>query len=456
MENYAIVILLFPGKKERTTMAKHLSLDERNIIAQRLNEGCSFKAIANELGKNCTTISREVQSHLVFKKAGTPGRSFNACKHRFSCQERHVCTDCPGRKTYSYCKSCRLCNSVCKLFEPDVCHKLAKAPYVCNGCSKRNSSCTLEKRLYQPLSAHAEYLSVLSEARTGLSLSEAEIAHLDSIVSPLLRKKQSLHHICTNHPDSIMVSESTLYRLVDYNLFQARNIDMPRKVRYARRKKKKDYKVDKACRIGRTYQDFLTFCQSHPDLPVTQMDSVIGSAGGKALLTIHFVKAECMLAFLRDANDSRSVIDIFEKLYLELRPDIFTGLMPVLLGDNGSEFSNPKALEFDRQGNRRTHVFYCDASAPYQKGSAERNHEFIRMFIPKGSSFDDYTQQDISLMMDHINSYSRAGLGNKCPYEMMGFFYGNKMLDLLGCHRIAADSVTLDKSIFRQEGSSNA
>lgn len=437
-------------------MAKHLTLDERNIIAQRLNEGCSFKAIANELGKNSTTISREVRFHLVFKKAGAPGRAFNACRHRFSCQERHICTDCPGRKTFSLCKNCRVCNSVCKRFEPDICQKLSKAPYVCNGCSKRNTSCTLEKRLYQPLTAQAEYRSTLSETRTGLSLSEAEIARLDSIVSPLLRKKQSLHNICLNHSDTIMVSESTLYRLVDYNLFQARNIDMPRKVRYARRKRKKDYKVDKACRIGRTYQDFLTFCQARPDFPVTQMDSVIGNAGGRVLLTIHFVKAECMLAFLRDANDSQSVIDIFEKLYLDLSPDIFTNLMPVLLGDNGSEFSNPNALEFDRQGNRRTHVFYCDASAPYQKGSAERNHEFIRMFIPKGASFDNYTQQDISLMMNHINSYSRAGLGNKSPYEMMEFLYGNKILDLLGCRPIAPDDVTLDKSIFRKEDSSHA
>lgn len=200
-------------------MAKHLTLDERNIIAQRLAEGCSFKAIANELGKNCTTISREVQSHLVFKKVGSPGRTFNTCKHRFSCQ------------------------------------KLSKPPYVCNGCTKRTTSCTLEKRLYQPVTAQAEYRSVLSEARTCLSLSEAEIAHLDNIVSSLLREKQSLHNICVNHPDSIMVSESTLYRLVDYNLFQARNIDMPRKVRYACRKKKKNHKVDKPCRIGRTYQD---------------------------------------------------------------------------------------------------------------------------------------------------------------------------------------------------------
>lgn len=437
-------------------MAKHLTLDERTMIAQRLNEGCSFKSIANELGKNCTTISREVQNHLVFKKVGSPGKTFNACKHRFSCQERYICTDCPGRKTFSLCKNCKLCNSVCKRFEPDICQKLSKPPYVCNGCAKRNTSCTLEKRLYQPVIAQAEYRSVLSEARTGLSLSEAEIAHLDSIVSPLLRKKQSLHHICSNHSDTIMVSESTLYRLVDYNLFQARNIDMPRKVRYSRRKKKKEYKVDKTCRNGRTYQDFLTFCQSHPELPITQMDSVIGKPGGKVLLTIHFVKTECMLAFLRNTNDSRSVIDLFEKLYLALCPDIFSTLIPVLLCDNGSEFSNPKALEFDKQGKRRTHVFYCDASAPYQKGSAERNHEFIRMFIPKGTSLDDYTQQDISLMMDHINSYGRASLGNKCPYEMMEFLYGKKVSELLGCHRIAADEITLDNSIFRREEPFNA
>lgn len=154
----------------------------------------------------------------------------------------------------------------------------------------------------------------------------------------------------------------------------------------------------------RTYKDFLDFCNARPGLPVTQIDSVEEKKGGEVLLTIHFVKAECMLAFLRDSNDSRSVIDIFERLYLELRPDIFMNLMPVLLGDNGSEFSDPKALEFDRQGNQRTHVFYCDPSASFQKCSAERNHEFIHMFIPKGTPLDNYTQKDISLMMDHINS----------------------------------------------------
>lgn len=93
---------------------------------------------------------------------------------------------------------------------------------------------------------------------------------------------------------------------------------------------------------------------------------------------------------------------------------------------------------------------------PYQKGSAERNHEFIRMFIPKGTPLDDYTQEDINLMMNHINSYSRASLGNKCPYEMMEFLYGQDILKLLYCQRITPDEVTLNSSIFKKGGNENA
>ena len=158
-----------------------------------------------------------------------------------------------------------------------------------------------------------------------------------------------------------------------------------------------------------------------------------------------------MLAFRREYNDSQSVIDIFNQLYELLGHDQFTCLFRVCLPDNGSEFSNPKAIEFNDQQLRRTRIFYCDPSAPYQKGSAERNHEFIRMFIPKGTDIGLYNQAQINLMMDHINSYCRESLGNRSPYETFAFLYGQKVLDLLGCHRIPPQSVTLNRSIFRKE-----
>ena len=433
-------------------MAKyeHLTLEDRCTIAAMLKNGDSFRTIGNAIGKDPSTISKEVRNHLVFSQTGCLGHAYNNCSHRRGCNEAWICDDCKHTRVASRCWACSQCNSFCDKYESASCTKLLKPPYVCNGCPDKHHSCTLEKKLYVAKAAQDEYTSMLSECRTGISLSEEEVQHLDSIVSPLIFQGQSLHHICVNNKDSVMISESSAYRLVDSGLIAARNIDLPRKVRFSRRKKKNVFKVDRSCRIGRTYEDFLSFVKAHPDLPVTEMDSVEGKKGGKVLLTIHFVKAECMLAFLRDANDSQSVIDVFDKLYSELGPDVFTRLMPVLLGDNGSEFSNPSRIEMDQQGNQRTHVFYCDPSAPYQKGSAERNHEFIRAFIPKGKSMDGYTQVQIRRMMDHINSYGRPELGDKCPYEMMEFLYGDKILGLLGCTRIAPNDVTLNDSVFKE------
>lgn len=193
-------------------------------------------------------------------------------------------------------------------------------------------------------------------------------------------------------------------------------------------------KVDKSCRVGRSYADFLSFLEGWPDCPVVQLDSVEGRKGGKVLLTIHFVKCEFMLAFLRDRNTAASVFDVIERLYWQLRPDRFQKLFPLLLTDNGSEFSNPAALEIDAEFDHRTRVFYCDPSAPYQKDAAENNHEFIHRILPKGTGFDNLTQDDVNLMMDHINSYSRANLGNHSPYEMFRLFYGQEILELLGAH----------------------
>ena len=426
---------------------KHLTLEERIIIANSLDKHCSFKAIGAELGKDCTTISKEVRNHRVPKKTGAWGKAFNNCMLRKNCDHRRLCSPCSSNR---YCWSCKKCTSICKDFVEEKCSRLLSAPYVCNGCPSLKS-CTLEKWFYHAAAADMEYKTLLSEAREGISLSEREIQHLDSIVSPLILKGQSINHICHNNKDSIMVSESTVYRLIDYNVFSARNIDLPRKVRYSKRRVKKHAKVDKQCRINRTYEDYHTFLSNNPDLPITEIDSVEGKKGGKVLLTIHFVKAEFMAAYLRDSNDSQSVIDIFNRLYLELRCDRFMELMPVLLADNGTEFSNPAAIESDGQGGKRTHMFYCDPSAPQQKGSAERNHELIRCCIPKGASLDLYTQRDIDLLMSHINSYCRPSLANRTPYEMMTFLYGEGIPELFGIQKIEPNEVTLNPSVFQRE-----
>lgn len=443
--------LRFPAKR-RTAMEKqkHMNLEIRTIIKEELDKGSSFALIGTITGKDPTTISKEVRSHAVTEQSGAFGRGFNDCSFNFisGCDLRHVCTNCTHKSRP--CWSCGECRENCSRYEKYPCPKLEKPPYVCNACKSRNK-CTLEKKYYRALSAQTEYENTRTESRSGFAVSEAELKHLDSLISPLLRQGQSLHHISVNHSDELMVSERTLYTYVNNGLFSSRNIDMPRTVRMRPRKKKSSgFKVDKKCRIGRTYNDYGTFINDNPDIPVRQCDSVEGIKGGAVLLTVHFVQPPLQLAFLRKANDSQSVTDAFNGLYDTLGPDMFMELFPILLCDNGSEFSNPGAIEFDQHERQRCRVFYCNPNAPYEKPNCENNHEMIRRIIPKGTDIGKYTQDQINLMMSHINSYARKSLGNKSPYEVFAFQYGEEILKAFGLSKIPADEIVLSPALLNK------
>ncbi len=430
---------------------KHMVLDDRYEIYHGLNKQMSFKAIGVLIGKDCTTVSKEVKNHLKFEKKGAQGRPFCDCIYRSTCvQYNDRCPSC--RHTYrSLCSKCGLCTIHCGKYEQEICAKLLKAPYVCNGCSDRNS-CTLEKRIYDPKFAHKEYVFTLRESRSGVNLTQAEMDYIDSLISPLLKNGQSLHHIMVNNPGKIPFCEKTAYHYVDIGLFDARNIDMPRKVRLRPRQNKSvALKVDKSCRIHRTYDDFQLFRSDHPSMPLVEIDSVEGIKGGAVLLTVHFVLSKLQLAFWREHNDSVSVTEAFRQMYSILGHDRYSKLFPLILGDNGTEFSDPKALEFIGGTNDQiSHVFYCDPSSAYQKGACEVNHEMIRRVIPKGTDLGLYSQEQIKLMMDHINSYSRPELGDKSPYEMFEFYYGHEILDLLEINRIEPNEIILKPELLKK------
>ena len=432
-------------------MSNFFTYEERLELQKFLKESLSFKEISRRLSKNPTTISREVRKYGSEVATGYPGFPFNACKNRFTCRKKDVCGKSCTRKSTIYCKLCSSCNASCSDFIEEICTARFRVPYVCNGCDTL-SKCTLIKNIYDAEHAHIKAHETISESRSGLCVSENEIARLNAIISPLAQKGQSVHQIYATHEDELMCSEKTIYNYIDACLFDVRNIDLPRKVKFRERYKKPEFKVDKGCRIGRNYEDLNAFLDKNPDTSVVQMDSVIGSKGGKCLLTIHFVDTSLMLAFLRDANTSQSVIDIFNTLEVNIGNETFKRLFPVILTDNGSEFSNPKVIEYgyEKYGGLRTRIFYCDAGRPYQKGAIEVNHELIRRVLPKGSSFNNLAQEDISLMMNHINSYKRKKLNNRTPYETFSFYHGEEVLHKLGCTPVAASDIMLKPALLKK------
>ena len=432
------------------TKHEHLTLTTRRTIESSLDNRLSFKKIAAEIGADCTTISKEVRLRKEITHTGAPYRKFNNCIHRKTCKHRLVCpttNDCGSRK---HCAACGKCIPFCSEYEADLCSKLLHPPYVCNGCQERNS-CVLEKAIYSASQAHHQYTENRSNSRKGITCTEEELIELDKLISPLIQQGQSVHHIYINHRDEIMFAERSIYRFVDSNILTARNIDMPRVVRFKpRRSNHTEFKVNKRCREGRTYKDYLEYMSEHPGTATVQMDSVIGAGHAPVLLTILFTTADCMLAYLRHSNNAKSVTDIFNDLYELLGDTLFKQLFPVILTDNGPEFTDPEAIERAPDGSLRTRIFYCDPGRPDQKGAIENNHTLLRRILPKGTSFSGLTQEQIALTMSHINSYTRQKLGNKTPIDMFSLLYGSDILPKLGITKVDADDLLLRPLLLKR------
>lgn len=430
-------------------MAKHLTYDDRLEIERLIKLNFSLSEISRELNRHKSTISREITLRSTIDRKGCYGRNYNACVYRYDCVMNEICNEKICKKKYKYCRFCNKCNDFCEYFKESICERLQSTPYVCNNCDNRNK-CTLKKCFYLAKMAQKDYEGLLVESRLGIESSPEEIGRLDEIIKPLIDQGHSVHHILANNKDSIMVCEKTIYKYIEVGALSVKNIDLPRKVRYRPRKKKQmGYKVDKKCLEDRRYEDYLSFIDENKDIATVQMDTVEGKKGGKVLLTIHFVDTSFMLMFIRDSNDSKSVTDCFEMIYEAIGKDHYTKLFPVILTDNGSEFSNPEKIEKVNDKEKLTSIFYCHPYAAYQKPEVENNHELIRRVIPKGKSMDTFNQQDITLLMSHVNSYVRKKLNDQSPFDAFSSRYGFKLINSLGIARINPNDIILKPSLLK-------
>jgi IS30 family transposase len=420
---------------------KHLTMEDRQRIMQKLNAECSFRKIAKDLGKSPTTISQEVKKNRTVQCSGTHGWSHNPCRHRRNCPERLLCGKLYCKKmSCAYCKEG--CSPRCPSFEREDCPKLEKPPYVCNGCKTRNK-CTLVKFFYMPAIAHNRYRETLSVSRQGFSFAPHEMELIDACISPALKRGLSPYSAWTLAKDTVPCSVRTLYRLVSAKALSVDSFDLPYKVRYRPRRKVKRHKIDRDCRKGRTYSDFLQYMEDEGEPAVVEMDTVVGTVGGKVILSLYFRTSCYLLLFLRERNTAQSVIDIFNWLDETLGRELFQKLFPVLLTDNGSEFSNPRAIEFDSHGGQRTRLFYCDPGVPNQKAGVEGAQKHLRRILEKGSSFDHLTQEKLNQVMAHLNGMNRKKLNDISPTDSFSFLFGREVLSLLGIPELPPDRVSL-------------
>ena len=436
-------------------MNKHLTLDDRTEIQVGLKSGENFTAIARRIDSDRTTVSREVKARRI----PVHNSKGNNCIHRNECQFPDACSQyTPGWYRYGCHKgkqdcggACGDCISGCDRFQEDFCTRYEKPPYVCSACPDRRT-CRLQKMEYDAKLAQEAYEILRSESRKGISLSEEELSYLDSVVSPEIKRGQAVSVVWNTHKGEMPVSDRTLYTYINSGLLDADNFDLRRKLRMPSRKKSGPVlRVDKQCHIGRSYEDYEAYVLKHPDAVISQMDSVIGRKGGKVLLTILFKNCDLQLMYLRDRNTAASVSEIFQILRSRLGAQRFSSLFQVILTDRGSEFTDPVSIECDTEtGEIQCRVFYCDPMNSNQKSNCERNHEFIRYVIPKGTSMDHFTQMDITKLMNHINSYPRKKWNGQAPLDLFIQIYGQETATLLDLEKIPSDSINLTPALLKK------
>lgn len=436
------------SNKQNKAYKKHLTLLNREDIEKLLKLGFKFYQIADSIQKHPTTISKEILNNRTEHHPSNYNNKTNYCKHKNTCNLKNLCIS----NCHTECRRCGKCNSICSKFELDICAKLLKPPYVCNSCSNY-VQCRKIKYIYIASQAQKKYELNLVSSREGVNISEDRLQKLDNLVSPLIKQGQSIKLIYANHKNEIGCSIRCLYNYIEMGLLSVKNIDLPRKVRYKiRHKKQEKNKKDYSYRIGRTYEEFQNFLAEHPNAHIVEMDTVIGTIeSGKVLLTLLFREFNFMIARLIPDKSSKSVKNELDNIEKCIGTDLYKRVFKYILTDNGGEFQKPDELETSINGNKRSSIYYCEPNRSDQKAKVEKNHEYIRYIIPKGTSMDNYTQSDIDLMMSHINSTAREILNFAIPYDMASVYLGKKTLNKLNFKRILPDNIILKPYLINKK-----
>ena len=386
------------------TKHKHLTLSDRNDIQLGLERGETFKAIAQLILKDPTTVSKEVKRNKQIRDSTSN-------------------------------------NLPCPLLD--------KPPFVCNGCSKRRQNCGYQKIFYLAKQAQKQYEQTLVEAREGTPLNSQTFWDMDKIISEGVKKGQHIYHILKTH--NLDVSSSTVYRHIRKGYLSIAPIDLTRAVKFKERRTSNLPSIPKEAKKGRSYEDFQNYLALNQLNSWLEMDTVMGRTGGKVLLTFNL--SFCNFIFAR-LLENKTALEVTKHLYdikntLHEADKDFFQLFPVILTDNGGEFASVKDIEMDIRGEIK--LFFCDPNRSDQKGRIEKNHTLIRDILPKGTSFDNLTQEDINLVCSHVNSVKRAALNGKSAYELFAFTYGEEIPKLLGISKIPAEDVCQSSKLLQHK-----
>ncbi|WP_319022026.1 MULTISPECIES: IS30 family transposase [Brevibacterium] len=140
-------------------------------------------------------------------------------------------------------------------------------------------------------------------------------------------------------------------------------------------------------------------------------DLVVGPDNSGVVTLVERNTRFALIERLPGSRDSATVIDVIRHQIMGL-PEQFR---QTLTWDQGQEMSRHKDFTIATG----CPVFFCDPHSPWQRGSNENLNGLIRDYYPKGTNFNNVSDDAIEGLVDQLNDRPRKTLGFHTPRERL-------------------------------------
>ena len=218
------------------------------------------------------------------------------------------------------------------------------------------------------------------------------------------------------------VCVATLYSYIDKGVFlKLTNKDLPVK-KNKKRGYKKVRKQQARAAAGDSIEKRPDEIDQREEFGHWEMDSVIGKKGvsKNMLLVLTERKTRDEIIFKLPDHTDEAVVAALDRLERRYGADMFKQIFKTITVDNGSEFADVNGLERSilEEGEKRTHLYYCHPYSSWERGTNEVTNKMVRRKVPKGTNFDDKTDEEIEEIENWINGYPRRIHGYRSAGEL--------------------------------------
>ena len=197
-----------------------------------------------------------------------------------------------------------------------------------------------------------------------------------------------------------IVCTKTLYNYIDQGLLAVKNIDLLLKVK----RKSRNFRMGRQNKRinGTSIEERPEEINNRTTFGHWEIDTIVGRKGSSSVLLSLDERTKLHRHLVKIPSRSSEAVGAALKKIAESYGESFEKVFKSITSDNGSEF-----VDLGRYLPKSTKVYYAHPYSAYERGINEKQNSLVRRFFPKGTSFDDVSDEQVAFVESWINRLPR-------------------------------------------------